>query len=137
MRRLPDLADENSVVAEPIDNLLAGQTFGYGELVSHHTMCEQLILDLVHAHARLERVFAAFERAPIAIEQGENVEPRRAVDHSRAFELIGDAAGVVLAHDHDHLVGGEGPGASQFLQEPRKHADRRERSEQYESEKSA
>ena len=35
------------------------------------------------------------------------------------------------------LIGGKRPGASRFLHEPRKHADRRERSEQYESEKSA
>ena len=44
---------------------------------------------------------------------------------------------VVLAHDHDHLVGGKRPGASRFLHQPNERADRPERAEQDEGEKSA
>ena len=79
------------VLVEPVNDLFAGQTLGNGELVSNHAVGKELILDVVHAHARLEGVFAAFQGAAIAVEHGENVEPHRAVDNALALELIGDA----------------------------------------------
>ena len=111
-RGLSDLAGQNRVLAEPVDDLFAGQTLGDGELVSNHAVRNELILDLVHAHARLERVLATFQGAAIAVEHGENVEPHRAVDHARALELIGDAAAVILARDDHHFVLGKRPRAS-------------------------
>ena len=122
---------------EPVDDLFAGQTLWDGELVPNHAVRNELILDVVHAHARLERVLATFQGAAIAVEHGENVEPHRAVDDARALELIGDAAAVILARDDHHLVLGERPRAPRFLHEPNEPADRRECSEKDESEQSA
>ena len=136
-RGLSDVAGQNSILAEPVDDLFAGQPLGDGDLVSNHAVRNELVFDVVHAHARLERVLATFQGAAIAVEHGEKVEPHRAVDNARALKLIGDAGGVILTRDHDHFVLGEWPRAPRLLHEPNQPADRRECSEKDESEQSA
>ena len=100
-------------------------------------MGDELILKFIHADARPELVFAALQSAVIAIEQGQNVEPDRPVNNARPLELMGNAASIVLAHDHDDFVGLERSGAARFLQEPCERSDSRERAEQHERRRSA
>ena len=134
-RRLLDVAEENVVVAKTLDDLIARQALGNGELVLHDLVRDQLGLDLAQADARLERVFPAFERASAAVDQRHRGEPERAVDDAGAFELVADRAAVVLASDDDDLVGLQRSGLARLDHRPgeqrqaRQRADQRERQE--------
>ena len=72
---LLDVPSQHLVFAQPLNDLLARQALRDRQLVHDDPMGDELILDVVHAHARLERIFPALQRAAIAVKQGQNVEP--------------------------------------------------------------
>jgi hypothetical protein len=136
-RRLLDLPDENVVVANPLNHLVAGQPLGNGERVEHDLAGDQFVLDLAQADARLERVFASFERASAAVEKRHRGEPDRAVDDALAFELVADRAAVVLASDDDDLVGRQRPGLTRLHCGPTEQREARYGAEQHERQQTA
>ena len=117
-RLLLDVADEHVVVAKSLDDLIAGQTLGNGELVLHDFVRDQLGLDLMQTDAGFEGVFAALQRAAAAVEHRHRREPQRAFDDAGAFELLADRAGIVLAFDDDDLVLAERARLARFDHRP-------------------
>ena len=63
----------------------------------------------------------------VAVEQGEQREPGRAVDDALALELVGDAAAVFLADDVDDLVLRQRSGLARLHHQPGDRADRHAR----------
>ena len=125
---------EHVVVAKTLDDLVAGQALGNGELVLHDFVRDQLGLDLTQTDAGFEGVFAALQRAAAAVDHRHRREPQRAVDDAGAFELVADRAGVVLALDDDDLVGGERAGLARFDHRPDEHGDAEHADREHESE---
>ncbi len=109
------VAEEKIHVTNPLYHLLARQSFGNRQRMQDHFPRDQLRLDLADAVPGLEFVLAAFQRVASAVEQGRRIEPCRALDHSCAFELVGDAAAVILAHDVDDLVRGQRSGLADSI----------------------
>lgn len=108
--QLLHIAHEYVVVAQSLDDLFGGEPLRKRDGMEQNLAREQFLLDLAHADAGLERIFAALQRAVFAVDQCHRREQRRAFDDARALQLIGDRSLVVLALDQHDLIGGQRAG---------------------------
>src|SRR5476649_1649513 len=85
------------------------------------------MLDIGQARLLLELIFAAFERAMAAIDEGDERKPESAVDHAGMLKLIGERSRIVFAYELHDLVGGQRTGTARLIHRPAASAHRDDR----------
>ena len=105
-----DVAGEDVIGHQPVDDLLAGQPLGDGDRINDGAPLDHDVHDLAHARLRRDEILAGLDIALVAVEGDRHAEDPAIGDDAGILERLGDVAEAFAGLDGDDTLGCERPG---------------------------
>ncbi len=129
-----DVANENIVVAQTLNDLLAGQAFGNRHRMEDLLATDKRVDDIVHAGFGVEKIFAGLDAIASTFHPKRGIHEDRAVDYAFGLERAENVKNST-AFDKNYLVARQWAGLVQAVLGPQERKKARNGQDQQKREK--